>query len=602
MAAQRNAKPAAQAPVSAHPLFPAIVALWFAALLGVGSMLLPQALFDQIGASTGTAAAGFGFRIGFGLVAGLAGAVIGVLLARKVAAGHTPQKPRQRTPAAHSPQTGARKPISAMEELGSDRLDEPVDDPEPVIASEPMSGRRRALTVTDESEPSEYLMRAPLPGSEEVLDLIGADDFEQEDALELGSFDHEEDQPVPAFARPQEPPRPAQALFPAEPFAASEPAPDAPPPFAPAPTAGAGVFRAPEPTPAGQPWQSEAPFAPPPAQPFAPTSAPAPAPAFARMPEQGGATVNPAPFAGAPFSMPVPEPANHFGFAHAAPPPAPAPEPAFQPRHDVVQPDDRHAEPHADLAALDTVALVERFARALRNAGDSVAVQPEQARFEAPAPKAPAAPFAPAQTGQFGAFTSPEASHAVAPAPVQFDPPAPFSAPTLPAALTPISFDDPEEHDEIDERFVLPVADQPKPFAQPAETTIPQPFSMPEAAALYPTERDDEDPEGNEDSFGSLLAMKAGYNLARDAVRVDEDDAYEGPAEPVVVFPGTAPQGRAVPAPDGPSRDPASAPAPAHSPFAAPAAPRVGQPMDRNATEAALRDALARLQQMSGAA
>ena len=37
-----------KAPISAHPLFPAIVALWFAALLGVGSLVLPVVLFEKL--------------------------------------------------------------------------------------------------------------------------------------------------------------------------------------------------------------------------------------------------------------------------------------------------------------------------------------------------------------------------------------------------------------------------------------------------------------------------------------------------------------------------------------------------------------------------
>ena len=35
-----------KAPISTHPAFPAIVALWFAALLGLGSLVLPAVLLE----------------------------------------------------------------------------------------------------------------------------------------------------------------------------------------------------------------------------------------------------------------------------------------------------------------------------------------------------------------------------------------------------------------------------------------------------------------------------------------------------------------------------------------------------------------------------
>ena len=40
--------PTANAPISAHPAFPAIVALWFAALLGLGSLVLPVAVIERL--------------------------------------------------------------------------------------------------------------------------------------------------------------------------------------------------------------------------------------------------------------------------------------------------------------------------------------------------------------------------------------------------------------------------------------------------------------------------------------------------------------------------------------------------------------------------
>ena len=48
-----GSRDAAKPPISLHPAFPAVVALWFAALLGLGSMVLPVALIDRVVAISG---------------------------------------------------------------------------------------------------------------------------------------------------------------------------------------------------------------------------------------------------------------------------------------------------------------------------------------------------------------------------------------------------------------------------------------------------------------------------------------------------------------------------------------------------------------------
>ena len=83
----------AKAPVSAHPAFPAIVALWFAALLGLGSLILPVALIERLVAVTGVASLvpsaapplGFTARVSIALGGAIAGALIGLALAHRVA-------------------------------------------------------------------------------------------------------------------------------------------------------------------------------------------------------------------------------------------------------------------------------------------------------------------------------------------------------------------------------------------------------------------------------------------------------------------------------------------------------------------------------------
>jgi len=87
----------AKAPVSAHPAFPAIVALWFATLLGLGSLVLPVALIERLVAVTGVASLvpsaapplGFTARVSIALGGAIAGALIGLALAHRVARTHS---------------------------------------------------------------------------------------------------------------------------------------------------------------------------------------------------------------------------------------------------------------------------------------------------------------------------------------------------------------------------------------------------------------------------------------------------------------------------------------------------------------------------------
>ena len=80
-------KGAAKTPISLHPAFPAIIALWFAALLGLGSLVLPAVLLERAVASTGLASLvpaaapplGFTARAMIAVVAALAAAPAGWL-------------------------------------------------------------------------------------------------------------------------------------------------------------------------------------------------------------------------------------------------------------------------------------------------------------------------------------------------------------------------------------------------------------------------------------------------------------------------------------------------------------------------------------------
>lgn len=83
-------------PISTHPAFPAIVSAWFAALLGLGSMFLPSILLETLVSASGIAALipmaapplGVTARLLIAAAAAVAGAGIGLVLARKLSGAH----------------------------------------------------------------------------------------------------------------------------------------------------------------------------------------------------------------------------------------------------------------------------------------------------------------------------------------------------------------------------------------------------------------------------------------------------------------------------------------------------------------------------------
>jgi len=113
-----------------HPAFPAIVAAWFATLLGLGSLILPPVLLDRLVEITGLASVlpgaapplGGTARLLVAVVAAIAGAAIGRAIARRVAAPHEvedEEPQRLRFP------SGVRRPINVRDEFGDEEVFDP---------------------------------------------------------------------------------------------------------------------------------------------------------------------------------------------------------------------------------------------------------------------------------------------------------------------------------------------------------------------------------------------------------------------------------------------------------------------------------------------
>lgn len=154
-------------PISAHPAFSAIVAVWFAALLGLGSLTLPAVLIERLVGITGIGSAlaaanpplGTTARTLIAVFAAAAGALAGLAIARRVAAAHA-------AGSALDDEGGValrRTPVSIREEVGGESL---------------VNGRglpvtnRRALAIAEDAEPDDFDYSAPLPDAHEEAEAV----------------------------------------------------------------------------------------------------------------------------------------------------------------------------------------------------------------------------------------------------------------------------------------------------------------------------------------------------------------------------------------------------------------------------------------------
>jgi hypothetical protein len=542
---------AARPPISAHPAFPAIVALWFSALLGLGSMVLPAVLVESALLATGLASLvpalnpplDLPARGLVALAAALAGALIGLAIARRVASAQERQPaPRFAKFVASTP----RQPISVNEELGGQGL---------VNGSGMPVTRRRALAITEDDRPSDFLYTAPLPGEDPYGPPApdAGDDANDEEPLELIEAIVEDDTPAsfPETATSSEDqPMPDRQEF--RPIAKFE-------------VEDNSIAAVEDSQPADQSGDEPLPFA---------------APSLARrLDHRLGAArecADDAMVAAGPTEPESPaDETDHFSADWAAAPPE----------------------------SLGLVQLVQRLGRSIEQRREWLAVSatapaavlpPVPAAFEA----APAEEAVQAMAAYFGHAEAPPAGCETE-TPQSAEPPtrpAPFGAPQTVAAVSRATFLQPfvaEADNEDDTAEDVP--DFSLPLRRPAEP----------AAAASEAEEEDWESLGRgagEQSYGSLLAMNNPFaGNQEDFVRIDEPEG--DCVEPAVVFPSPAPAPRAIAEPFGidDSEPPPERLFDAPAKKSAQPASAAPQPAPAD-TESALRSALATLKRMNGAA
>ena len=623
--AQQQRKPVKSMPVTSHPLFPAVVALWFGALLGLGSLAVRPTLIESLVLKShidlvipATAPPlGVTARILLALLLAAVGAVIGVVLARRLARPKVVETERKRGAKDFSarpfhvrardahPDAPARAPISAHEELGSTGN-----------APSILTSRRRALAIVHDEDDFVPHDLAPLPGgAPQILDIAGIGLTEEEPlapgALDLGTYA----QPPAGIASPSPAPLDWANAAPAS-------APVQPAELPAALAAQRQLFHADHANPEAAPLPS-----------LANEAAHADGRQVFGMTPQPDRTDEPRQIFGvAAVGDHVPQDFVKAAGYQTTVFDGPEPSPLFAPRTAAAEPAAasplgpvelaEEAAPAAELpspASLGMTDLAARLADAMasrRRRAVAAVAQTEPAPLVVGAAPIPAA-FEPAAAPVVADFVVPAAvvpAFTVPNLPVAESDSAPLPEPVpepvavsplaqLPSAMRPLALDAFLEEDAALDPLQLP----PRHIAMPSPAVAAVPASAPlEAAATFAS--DDEPAEDVvQENYGSLLEIAP----ARAAfIRIDDPAAAEQALEPVVIFPGQAPRPAAPAAASG-AADPAEADG-SFRRFDAPSSAGQGQPLaaannglsavDPAEAERALRAALSNLQRMSGAA
>lgn len=632
MAQQQRPAPKSK-PITANPLFPVVVALWFAMALGGCSAALSTSALEGLVRSSGIdlvipAAApplGLTARILVALLMAAFGALIGSLIGRRLARPKPKAQTRKRSARNRNeeeasarlrdafPDAPLRKPISVHEELG----EEPAQEASVGI----LANRRRPLTVEPQEVHFVPVEVAPLPaGDLQVLDLTGA----------------ELDQPALTGPAPA-PIAPAlQETIDLNAYAdgyAETPDSDQP-----AEQPDAAPFDAPSGQPALQERQvfDAAASVEPAVSVSAEDHALSGRQVFGMTPVEPQAASERQIFGTDPV-QPVADAgfrASVFDATSAEPLFAPRAviEPASLPTDEVAplaslpeapaSPEPQHLEPAAVYVPTAAEIVAEPAPRIDLEmlAMDDLAIRlRESMRRRRAARAAPlAATAAPIPSLPAGSGDDPEPIERLPsglgqPAlPASMTPRAPME---LPVALRPLALDELPEQDDDDDTLLslLP----PRYVRTAPSTSVAAPSPAPQFAHVANPDADSDDEDLADDAaFASLLSVN-GSAPRSSFVRVEVPDEATGEVEPLVIFPGQAPRVTlgASPAQSAPDVAPVVSPdapevselrrfdAPSHAaPGQAIAANGAAPSIDSDEADRSLRLALANLQRISGAA
>ena len=156
----RGTKP----PITANPAFPLVVGLWFAALLGIGSLIVPTVLIERVIMALSLPSIvpqmapplGITAKSLIALASAVGGGMLGLVLARRLF----------RRAGADAAGSGTPSPVSPYEDFGDDAIRADGADVDDDESPPPRLGRRRSLAMAEEEGMSEFLETVPLPGSD----------------------------------------------------------------------------------------------------------------------------------------------------------------------------------------------------------------------------------------------------------------------------------------------------------------------------------------------------------------------------------------------------------------------------------------------------
>jgi hypothetical protein len=196
------------ASVTAHRLFPAIVALWFAALLGIGSLAIaPEALSAVVSAlgipkliHAAAPPLGFTARVLLALVMAGLGVVIGLVIGNRIAASQRVQSQRKTDPTRGRQEKPVRKysynPAEYDLALQAPSKDELAAEPEAARQRRPLRASEAFADIEPLTETSGIAQQVPPQDpallSDDHFAVLGAPKaklFEPEDELVRDNFD-----------------------------------------------------------------------------------------------------------------------------------------------------------------------------------------------------------------------------------------------------------------------------------------------------------------------------------------------------------------------------------------------------------------------------